>query len=658
MSTYPLRLCLVPPGARTRALVLVCLLLPCLSSVAAVKDPRTLWRLLDYIAVDYVEAVEQGRVIDAAEYAEMKDFSLTVQEGLAALSPDAGALRSKADDLVDAVAARADPAQVADLARALARDLAQHHALDQAPSAVPDLARGQALYAEHCAACHGAEGRADGTLATSLVPPPVAFADPQRAMQRSVAALYEVISQGLEGTSMAAFDHLPEADRWALAYVAGQFAFDPQRDPAGAARLRDDAALAASLAGLRAQVGLRPAELAERIGPEPAVAVVGWLRRHPLSSARESTGADAPQALRVVRQNLEAAVNALARGEREQGHQHAVAAYLDGFEMIEPALAVRDAALMKRLENAMTALRAQLADPEASAAEVAASVDAIEADLDLAETLLSPDSPANGWLATFLGALTLLLREGMEALLVVVAMLAFLRKARRPEGQFYVYAGAVTALAAGALTWLAASHLISISGASRETTEGVAALSAAVILVFVGVWMHGRSQADAWQRQIHQHLGAMLTRRSLGLLFLLSFIVVYREVFETILFFIALLGQGDPLAAASGIASAALILAVLAWQMLRWSRRLPLGPFFSVSAVLIAALAVMLTGKGVAALQEAGRLAAGTIAMPQIELLGLYPTWQGITAQALCLLLLLAGFANNRRASSARGRGR
>src|SRR3546814_6961953 len=102
--------------------------------------------------------------------------------------------------------------------------------------------------------------------------------------------------------------------------------------------------------------------------------------------------------------------------------------------------------------------------------------------------------------------LVILLREGLEALLIVIAMMAFLRKAERTEAMPYVHGGWIGALVAGGATWLAATYLIDISGASRELTEGFAALFAAAVLVSVGIWMPGKSKDDAWQRYIREKM--------------------------------------------------------------------------------------------------------------------------------------------------------
>src|SRR5690606_17361242 len=147
-----------------------------------------------------------------------------------------------------------------------------------------------------------------------------------------------------------------------------------------------------------------------------------------------------------------------------------------------------------------------------------------------------------------------------------------------------------------------------ISGASRELTEGVAALFAAGVLLFVGIWMHGKSQAGAWQQYVRDKLSHALSKRSAWFLALLAFVVVYREVFETILFYAALWSQGAHDAIVAGAGVAVLLLVAITWAMLRYSRRLPITQFFAVSALLVAVLTVVLAGKGIAALQEAGML--------------------------------------------------
>lgn len=148
-------------------------------------------------------------------------------------------------------------------------------------------------------------------------------------------------------------------------------------------------------------------------------------------------------------------------------------------------------------------------------------------------------------------------------------------------------------------------------------------------------------------------MSAALTRRSATFLFVLSFVAVYREVFETILFYAAMWNEQDSSAILAGLSLGLAVLAVIAFALLRLGTRLPIGQFFRFSSILIAVLAVVLVGKGVAALQEAGWISQALAAVPQIEWLGLYPTWQSILAQIAVAAIAVLGFVANARGAKA-----
>jgi high-affinity iron transporter len=610
---------------------------------------QTAWRLLDYVAVDYPGAVADGRVVSPAEYAEMREFSASVTTRLGVLPAHAerGALVSEARRLEAAVARKAPPEEVDRMARTLAGRLLAAYPVPLAPSAAPDLARGARLYAETCAACHGATGLADTEMARGMDPPPIAFADRARARERSIFALYQVIEQGLEGTAMQSFAHLPAADRWALAFQAGRFAYPQALAEQGRRYWEADPALRARIPNLQALVQVTPAALAAEFGEEKANAVTAYLRSHPQLLVQPA----GPQSLAVSHQLMRQALAAYGRGERERAGELALAAYLDGFEPVESVLRARDASLVAEVEGAMGELRAAIGRG-APEADVAARVERLQLLFTRAEAALAAEAGSGG--STFLGALAILLREGLEALLIVVAMIGFLGKAERRDLLKYVHAGWIGALAAGVATWWAASNLITISGAGRELTEGFGSLLAALILLFVGIWMHGKAQAGAWQAYVRDKLDKALTQGSAWFLFTLAFIAVYREVFETIIFFAALGGQGNGAALAGGTAIGVALLALIAWAMLRMSARLPIGKFFAYSAALIAVLAVVLAGKGFAALQEAGLMGVTPLSgWPRSPMLGVYPTLETLLAQGAMIALLIAGFLYTNRKPAA-----
>jgi high-affinity iron transporter len=607
---------------------------------------QTSWRLLDYLAVDYPGAVADGRIVSNAEYAEMREFSANVSRRLATLPahPQRAALITEATALEQAIGRRADPAEIDRRARTLAAALLRAYPVPLAPTAAPDLAGGRALFAQHCASCHGADGAARTPAAAQLDPAPVDFTDRARARERSLFALYQVIGQGLEGTAMQSFAQLSPDERWALAFRAGSFAYPPSLAEEGARIWQSDPSVRARVPNLQALVGLTPATLAGQIGEARANSLIAYLRANPDALTR----ADSAGSLATANELIGRSLTAYRAGRRDEAGELALAAYLDGFEPVEALLSARSGHIVADVEREMGGLRAAIGSG-APAEDVSARVERLRALFAEAETALAPSASSGA--STFLGAFAILLREGLEALLIVIAMITFLIRADRRDLLRWVHGGWIVALLGGVATWWAATNLVTISGAGRELTEGFGSLLAAAILLFVGVWMHGKSQAGAWQRYVKEKLDRALSGSSAWLLFTLSFIAVYREVFETIIFYAALGSQGQGTAMLGGIAAAVLLLGLIAWAMLRFSRKLPIAKFFQYSAALIAVLAVVLAGKGVAALQEAGMIGVTPLgSLPRSPMLGLFPTAETLAAQIVMALLLALGFWRANRA--------
>ncbi len=615
-------------------------LLLSLSAMARAEgaEVRTTWRLLDYIAVDYSEAVSDGQVIDDSEYREMVEFSDVVARQVAAL-PDTEnneALIRRSDQLRALIANKEPAERVGRFARALAASLLTAYPVPLAPSQAPDLDRARTLFAQNCASCHGSAGSAPPTAMQALDPPPIDFTDIDRARQRSAFGLYQVITQGLEGTSMASFASLPDDDRWALAFYAGSIAFD---DVARGERIwRQDDGIRQLVPKLETLAALTPERLAEQIGEDRAFAVMAYLRAKPDAVGQTNDAGS----LAFVRDTLDRSLSAYQAGNREEARQLALSAYLDGFEPLEALLATRDGGLMREVEQALGQFRAGI-ESGADPSELQQQRARIDSLLARAEGALAPEAASE--ISTFLGAFTILLREGIEALLVVIAMIAFVRKSGRGEVIAYVHGGWIAALLAGVATWVAATYFVAISGASRELTEGFGALLAAVILISVGIWMHGKSHADEWRRYIQQKMGKALSRRSAWFLFGLAFVVVYREAFETILFYAALWSPDSSSVILAGALSAVVVLSAIAWFILRYSRKLPITQFFKYSAILIAVLAIILAGKGVGAFQEAGTISMTAVSgLPRLPDLGFFPTVETLGAQLAAFLALVIGF--------------
>jgi high-affinity iron transporter len=294
---------------------------------AETSDVETTWRLLDYIAVDYAGAVSHGAVSSLSEYAEQNEFAATVTAKLAALppKPERQALLTEAARLQRAIADKVDAEQVASIAHGLAAALLAAYPVPLAPKTAPDLTRGATVFGQNCAACHGVAGDGHGPEAAKLDTPPIAFTDTERARQRSVFGLYQVITQGLDGTAMPSFDSLPIDDRWALAFYAGHFAFPDSAAAEGARVWKQDASLHRLIPDLKTLVGTTPAALAGKIGQDKADAIMAYLRRHPDVVGQQSGS------LSLVRSGLAESLATYRAGDRQLAGELALSAYLDGF---------------------------------------------------------------------------------------------------------------------------------------------------------------------------------------------------------------------------------------------------------------------------------------------------------------------------------------
>lgn len=619
------------------------LVAPARAAESAVQDKaKQTWQLLDYVAVDYAGAVSQGAVLKASEYAEMQEFAAAAEEHLQGL-PRTEAferLQQQAGLLRKAVADKAEPASVAEQAHRLAADVLKAYPFPTSPTTLPVLAKGASLFRAQCSACHGPQGHGDGPLAAQLDPKPAVLSEPVRAGERSLFALHQIITNGVSGTAMASFGLLSDDARWALAFFVGTLPYADSTKIAGEKLWQTSTEARQALPDLDALTQISERALAARLGDEPAAAVTAFLRSNPQALAANQSGGTA-----IAKAKLAQSLAAVERGDRSGATKLALSAYLDGFEPVEPALAARNRPLFVKIEAAMVTYRAGVR--AGSVEHLRASEKVLQSLLSEADLALSPDQ--SDATATFFGALTILLREGIEALLVVVAMIAFLKKAKRQDVLVYVHTGWIAALAAGGVTWGVATHLVSVSGASRELTEGFSSLFAAVVLLSVGVWMHRKSVAGRWQVYLKQKMSAALGRRTAWFLFSLAFIAVYREVFETVLFYAALWTEGNGLPLLAGLGTGIVVLGVIAAVLLRTSARLPIGQFFAASSLLVAILAVVLVGKGTAALQEAGILGIDAVPFPRVDALGVHPSLQTLLAQAAVLLVVVIAFFFNTR---------
>ena len=253
-------------------------------------------------------------------------------------------------------------------------------------------------------------------------------------------------------------------------------------------------------------------------------------------------------------------------------------------------------------------------------------------------------SGTSPWIAQFLPSLLVILREGMEAILVVAAVLAYLAKAGHKNKAPIVWGGVALALTLSVGLAFLFSYVTSLAGANQELLEGFAALFAVVMLIWVSNWMINKSSNKAWDEYIKKQTDASLSSGSLLGLAFISFLAVLREGAETILFYVPIVAAaGDKVHYVWIGLAVGLVALVIIYLLIQFAAvRIPLRPFFTITSLLMAFMAFTFTGSGIGELQEADVVSLTPISgFPTIDLLGIYPRVENLAAQAIVLAIIV-----------------
>lgn len=302
---------------------------------------------------------------------------------------------------------------------------------------------------------------------------------------------------------------------------------------------------------------------------------------------------------------------------------------------IEGAIATQDSEAYTAIEIGLSRAAAAL---DAETLDVVAAETAVE---QLRDTIAPFATGASSY--TMFDAMAIILREGLEALLVITALLTFLKRSGNADKQRWIWMGSAVGIGFSLLVALALQSLFNriSAGQNRELIEGITGLLAAAMLFYVSYWLHNQANLRNWQKYINESVTQALDQGRLMGLATLAFLAVFREGAETAVFYLGIapsIAMSDLLL---GLGLGLAILAVVAGLMFGLGLRLPLRPFFFVAGLLVYYLGFKFLGTGIHSLQVANVLPASPLSLSPIPMLGFYPTWQTAVAQLLMLLLAL-----------------
>lgn len=343
---------------------------------------------------------------------------------------------------------------------------------------------------------------------------------------------------------------------------------------------------------------------------------------------------------------LQQADKALQAKNAELASQH-VQAFITIWPSVEGEVSISSATVYTDTENQMSEVQGYLLS---SPPNVMQAQTVIGKMLPALEAIASTTS-YSAW-----DAAVILLREGLEAILVLAALLAYVKRTDNKTARNYIWAGAGTGLAVSAVLAIVLTYAIAqvASGSTRELIEGITGLFAVVMMLTIGNWLHSKSNMQSWNAYIGKQVDGALAKGSLWSLFAVSGLAILREGAETAIFYIGMAPSIEPLQLVIGIAGALLVLVVLGFAIIYFSAKLPIRPFFIAATVLIYYLVIRFLGESIHSLQIAGQIPAHSQAgLPSVSWLGAYPTWETFAAQLIALLviayLLLRGISRNRK---------
>jgi high-affinity iron transporter len=616
------------------------------STAFADDRAKRLVAVLDYLGSDYINAVQDGKIVNQDEYAEMQEFSKRILELLDQLKAtdkaDKAAIEPSLKSLVKEVENKGDPKAVAELANSAKEKLIVTYKIVPYPKRLPSLANGRTIYLENCAQCHGETGKGNGPARETMnpkTPSPANFTDPEFMAGLSPFKAFNTTTFGIDKTAMASFAALPEEQRWAIAFYVLSLRFS-QEDAAAGEKLWQSKSPPADLTSVATLATLTDGQLSDKVKDyfqdSQTAAVLAYLRRGLL----DKRPADP---LLIARTFLREATDLYAAGEKEKAYQKAIDAYLDGFEMAEPTLFAKDASFGRGLEGQFADFRNAIRRG-VSAEEILKRHLEMEAKLDEAAQILTREDSFSGYYS-FLNSAMIILREGLEAALILAAIVAMLKVTGATGAIRYIHLGWVLALVVGGLTWLATQTVLTFSGQHRESTEGFISVFAAVALFYVGYWLHTRTETKRWQAFIEGKVKNVLSGKKVLGLVGISFFAVYREAFEVVLFYQALWLQNESNHGAViwGFMAGLAALAVVTFAIFKLGLRIPLRYFFGATGTLLYIMAFIFAGNGIKELQAAGWVPSTPVGfVPQVPFLGIYPTLETLAAQGLMLLAFVA----------------
>nr|MDQ3976529.1 FTR1 family iron permease [Thermoproteota archaeon] len=372
--------------------------------------------------------------------------------------------------------------------------------------------------------------------------------------------------------------------------------------------------------------------------------------RRDIGEAEDPAKAAVRSDIDTIRMQLDETLRLHKEGNYDGALLTSRSAYLDSYESIEIPLRPIDPDFTLDMEIKFAELR-NLIQAHTPYEQVEAKIVEIRRGLDESERLVSGTGIVAPTIA-FSTSFSIIFREGLESALIIGAILTYLEASRNNRFKKHVYYGIVIAIGATAVTWFIAEFIIDISGASRELIEAIAGVSAVAVLFWVSFWVLNKIETKRWIEFVKAKVWKATTTGSIMVFVLLSFFTVYREGFETVLFYQAMLSFAKYMEwyVVAGLVLGLGVIVATTIVVRKLGRRLPLKVLFALTMGIGAYMSIAFMGNAIREFQEVGYISTthliGTVPRLDINLAtmtGIHPTLETIIAQIILLAVYVVG---------------
>ncbi|MCS7244901.1 MAG: cytochrome c/FTR1 family iron permease [candidate division WOR-3 bacterium] len=571
----------------------------------SISEPIKVLNIVDYIAYDYEAALNNQE-----EYKEMLEFS----ENLLKLSDSS--IMDYSKTLYELIRKKASVNEIKDITAKIRNIILSNPNFDIYPRGSISLKRGKEIYLNNCSVCHGEKGYGDGPISNTLEPRPTNF---HQRNDLSALRVYVVLNTGL--VNMPPFNNLSESDKWNTAFYVLSLIHENKK----VKKVKDTLSLA----------------LLSKLSDNDLLNMgynqneISYIRTYVEEFSKKDYFSS-------LINNLELIKSLYNNKEYEKAYSLSVSIYFDDFEPIEKQLISKDFNFAMNLEQKFTQLRA-LVKEKNKTKEVENLISSIKMDLLKAKDLVDKKIFSGYW--AFFNSFTIIFREGLEVAILLGIILSIVSLSQNRTAIKLVHFGWISAIILGIITFLISQFVINITTLSREVIEAIVGLLAAIVLFQVSYWLISKAESKVWINYIKEKLKTSLSKGKLTFVFFLSFLATYREAFETVLFYQAMLINTEKSSINTiilGFIIGLIVVVLIAIGIIKLQLKLPLKYLFPITGSALYLLSFIFLGQSIRSFQEAIIIPTTHLEfIPLIDFLGIYPTLETTIAQVILIVLAL-----------------